>query len=285
MLREYIEYIKNNEDKITPYDLEKDADNLYSFPREIYKFVYNKPIILSSSNEEEFINFVETIIRQVRLFVEENNGYKLLWTEVSQDSPDSMQHKFRKEDDAQCLFRILATLYCEDNKITLEKPSNLGREIVEFNFPSNYKHRILIRLKLFRNSQLKQDEVKELLVDLRKQYIHHCYYIIVLSKEKEFDQVEKALEEIKYVNFGNISFKPVTINAMLDRSSTICYPSSAYMLDAKEVFISYARGGYSGELVDKLCEALQDKKVKVIRDTEELKYKNSLKDFIAKQRG
>jgi len=280
LVREYLEFIKNNEEKFIAYDFEKDVDNLYKIPREIYKFVYKNSLVLSSSNEEEFIDFIEDIIRKLRLFVEENNGYKLLWTEGSQDSPDSIQHKFRKEDDAQCIFRILSTLYCEDNKITFKKTRNLGREIVEFNFPSNYKLRILLILKLFRNSQLKQDELKELLANLRKQYVHHCYYVIVLSKEKEFEQVEKLLKETKSVNFGEISFKPVTINAMLDRSATIRYPSSAYMLDTKEVCISYARGGYSGELVDKLCAALQEKKVKVIRDTDELKYKSSLKDFM-----
>jgi hypothetical protein len=282
LVSEYINYVKNNEVKYTPYDLEKDIDNLYSFPRKIYEFIYKNPLALSSSNEEEFINFIETIIRQFKLFVEEQDGYKLLWTEVSQDSSDSIQHnfEFRREDDAQNIFKNLVKIYCQDSKIDFQKKDSLGKKSVEFSFPSNYKNRILLILKLFRNSKLKQNELKELLAYLKSQQIHHCYYVIILSKEKEFEQVEKALEETKSINFGDLSFKPVTINAMLDRSSTIRYPSSAYMLDTKEVCISYAGGGHSDELADKLCEAFKARKIKVIRDKDELKYKNSLKDFM-----
>jgi len=52
------------------------------------------------------------------------------------------------------------------------------------------------------------------------------------------------------------------------------------MTTQKEVCISYARGGGSGEIVDKLCKILKDKNIGVVRDSEELEYKDSLKNFM-----
>ncbi|MFN6153841.1 toll/interleukin-1 receptor domain-containing protein [Anabaena sp. AL09] len=53
-----------------------------------------------------------------------------------------------------------------------------------------------------------------------------------------------------------------------------------HMTTQKEVCISYARGGSSGEIVDKLYQVLKDKNIDIVRDSEELEYKDSLKNFM-----
>ena len=52
------------------------------------------------------------------------------------------------------------------------------------------------------------------------------------------------------------------------------------MAKQKEVCISYAHEENSTEIVDKLCEVLKTKNIDIVRDSEELEYKDSLKEFM-----
>ncbi len=47
-----------------------------------------------------------------------------------------------------------------------------------------------------------------------------------------------------------------------------------------EVFISYAWGGESEQVTDKVCEALSQKGYQVVRDKKDLKYKGNIKEFM-----
>jgi TIR domain len=281
-LSEYIDHVERNSDDFVHYDLEKDDNNLYSFPRTISKFVYNNPIPdISCANEKEFHELLAVLINQLKMFAEEFNGYKLLWEEVSQLLPHQDQHsfKFRHEKDAQDLLRILIGEYCAINNIKLKKEEGLGENPVEVQ-TAMFKSKVLFLAKLVRNVKLEKEDLKALVSDLTTKGVRYCYYVVFVHDSNDIEKLKKAFEKIKFFDFKSIFFKPVIINVMLDRDIDMPSLGAKHMIDDQEVCISYARGGTSGEIADRLCEILAGENITVVRDSDELKYKDSLKKFM-----
>ena len=55
---------------------------------------------------------------------------------------------------------------------------------------------------------------------------------------------------------------------------------SSEMEFEKEIFISYKRGGESEDFVNRLDETLQEKGIKILRDIRDIKYRESIQDFM-----
>lgn len=103
--------------------------------------------------------------------------------------------------------------YCQANNIVLSKESEIGREVVEFSFPSGYKKRVLIELKLARNSKLIRDETEQLSNYISFYKVEHRYFLVIPYSEKELKSINKAIAEIAMMDFGELQFKFITINA------------------------------------------------------------------------
>ncbi|WP_204139252.1 hypothetical protein [Halomicronema sp. CCY15110] len=216
---EYIQYVEN-EANITPYNLEEDEKNLYRNTRKAFDFASLNPIPLSASNDEEFLQFVETIIQQFRLCVEEQGCFKLLWNDAQKlTNSDEAERKPRDENTAQCLFSSIVTSYCQANNIDISREVETGRGPVDFKFSSGYQKRALVELKLAKSSKLKQGRLEQLPAYLRAKQIQHGYYVIIVYRKKEFEKIEKLLEEAEKVDFGDLLFKVVTVDAGLDKPS------------------------------------------------------------------
>lgn len=218
-VREYVNYIEN-EAIISPYNFENDEKDLYRNERKAYDFACSNPLTLSASNDDEFIKFVTSIIDQFRLHIEEQEGYKLLWNDIqkSSNSGDN-ERKPRDESIAQCLFACLVTSYCKANNIDISREVETGRGPVDFKFSSGYQNRVLVELKLAKSSKLKQGRLEQLPAYLRAQQIQNGYYVIIVYEKKEFERVEKMLEELKEIDFGDLLFKVITVDASLDKPS------------------------------------------------------------------
>jgi hypothetical protein len=283
-LERFISHVESNQSSYVPYDLVKDSENLYTFPRTISKFVYSNPLPnVSCGNEEEFQNLLNALVQQLKLFVEEKNGYKLLWNEGDKDFQDSGQQSpvFRKEVDAQALFKMLVGDYCAKSGIKLKEESSLGtRNPVVFEPKSKaYKGKALFLVKLFRNVKLGKDDLVALASELRRSHTRYCYYVIFVHDERNLKELKEILEEVKKNDFKNIDFNPILINVMLNRENKSLL-FSEYSTSNKEVCISYASGGVSGQIADDICKILRDNNVKVVRDSEDLRYKDSLTGFM-----
>jgi Effector-associated domain 1 len=219
-IHEYVNYIEN-EAEITPYNLDLDEKNLYRNQRKAYEFCIDNPLNLSASKEQEFVHFLEVIIAHFRKFIEQCDGYKLLWG-VNKDSSNlQIESQIRHESIAQSLFADFIIEYCQANEIKIHSESNIGREIVEFSFPSGYINRAFIELKLARNSKLIQDNIKKLekLPDyIRSHCVEHRYYVIISCAKKELEQLQNSLEKIKLIDFDDLQFQFIVVNAILNKS-------------------------------------------------------------------
>ena len=214
------EYVENTEkdESISPYDLEKDEKNLYRPQKEAYEFVdTHKLPSLSASTEEEFNSWVESVIYQFRLHIEEQGGYKLLWNDISKDSLNS-EPTPRNESAVQCLFLLIVSSYCQANNVDLSREVETGRGPVDFKFSSGHKYRALIEIKLAKSSKLKQGFENQLPAYLKAQQVQHGYYLVIFHTEKELERVEKAFEEIQSKN-GDLQGRVITIDATRDKTS------------------------------------------------------------------
>lgn len=107
---------------------------------------------------------IDLVVKQFRLFVEEQGGWDLLWNSSGTDKP---------EHAAQLLFRGIAQHYCKANNISLDAEVNLGRGPVDFKFSNGYLRRAHLEIKKLHNgkfwngleaqlpSYMKSDEVSD----------------------------------------------------------------------------------------------------------------------------
>jgi hypothetical protein len=157
--------LHKEEKDAVPYDLAKDPKGAWQWDQATQRFASTNPLqLLPAQSAEDFEEVIELVVKQFRLFVEEQGGWELLWDSSGKDKP---------EHAAQLLFRGIAQHYCKANNISLDPEVNLGRGPVDFKFSSGYFHRAHLEIKKLHNgkfwnglekqlpSYMKSDEVSD----------------------------------------------------------------------------------------------------------------------------
>lgn len=286
IFNEFIDDVENHPDSYTQYNFEKDVKSIIKLPRAIKEFVDENPLPRSAySNSEEFYKFLNSLILRLKQFVEGDKfgGYKHLWEiyEVSSDVDGLSQHhlRFRNQSSMKNLVEELVGEYCYQYKVKLKSESGLGKNPVEFKC-SLHKEKALFLAKTVSNVSFDSDVLKKLASDLRREKVKFCYYLVFVHSSKALEDLKETIQEIEAFDFQGISFQLVIINSAQERNLDIHSLKCRYMITQKEVCISYARGGNNSEIVDKLCEVLESKGIDIVRDSEDLEYKDSLKEFM-----
>lgn len=286
ILNEFINDVETNPDSYTQYNFEKDTKNIIKLPRVITEFVDKNPLSRSTySNSEEFHKFLISLILKLKQFVEDekSEGYKHLWEihEVDSDTDYLAQHnlRFRSQLRVKNLVEELIGEYCYQNKVTLTSEKGLGKNPVEFKC-SLYEEKALFLAKTIGNVKFDKDTLKKLNSDLKRGKVRFCYYLVFVHSSEALEKLKEAIQELEKFDFQDLCFKLVIINSAQERDLDILSLECRHMTTQKEVCISYARGGSSGEIVDKLCQVLKDKNIDIVLDSEDLKYKDSLKNFM-----
>ena len=94
----------------------------------------------------------------------------------------------------------------------------------------------------------------------------------------EIEDIKQEIESLQ----TELTKQEDAVEATYQTNSPISQETSAEpKLDAeKEIFISYAWGGESEEIVNQLDQAFQDKGITIIRDKRNLDYKGRIKEFM-----
>lgn len=120
------------------YDLSADPEGVYQWDPVSREYVSEHPISFSvPQTKEEFFQVIESVIKQFKLFVEEQGGWYLLWDGT----------KEKNERAVQLLFRGIAKHYCEANGVVLDPEVDLGRGPVDFKFSNSYERRAHLEIK------------------------------------------------------------------------------------------------------------------------------------------
>lgn len=138
-------YVKFREERgSNAYDLEKDPENYYRW-YSVGKDVASKnPLnVPLPTNAEEVIVVVDKIVGNFKHFIEQQRGYELLW----------VKGRPRSEGAVQRIFMGISSSYCEAYDIDPSKEENLGSGPVDFKFSKGFSKRVLLEVKLARNSK------------------------------------------------------------------------------------------------------------------------------------
>ena len=168
----------------TSYDLERDEKGIVRWHDATQIFCNQNALIFRTpANEQDFIKFIEMLIRQFKMFVEEEGGTELLW--------DDRGRRPKNEKAAQRLLFGIVKHYCKANNIDLSKETNIARGPVDLKLSNGYEKRALLELKLARNPKLKRGFEKQLPQYLRSEEVTYGFYGIVIYRDSER---KKALE-------------------------------------------------------------------------------------------
>ncbi|MBE9033395.1 toll/interleukin-1 receptor domain-containing protein, partial [filamentous cyanobacterium LEGE 11480] len=268
------------------YDFAKDEKNIIKLLRVVKKFIDENELSRKGyKNFDEFHKFLNGLISNLKSFIEEDkySGHQYLWKtyKKNDETPEGYSNilKFTGQSSAKKLVEEVIGEYCYKNNIKLQLESGLGQNPVNFK-DGKCKQKTLILAKIPRNVNLNEEYLKELRSDLKKKKINLCYYLIFVDEKSSLEKLGESLQELEKFDFKGIKFYPTLINSTQNRDLDLSDLECSQMSMEKEVFVSYARGNLSGEIVDELCDVLGAANIRVVRDSEELRYKDSLKQFM-----
>lgn len=205
-------YLKHREGNPTkPYDFYKDSEGLVGWPEASKQYCADHPLDLGVSSETEFVRSIETMLKEFRHFVEENGGWRLLWNDNGNP---------RKEKAAQLLFLGIVSHYCHANDIDISREADIGRGPVDFKVSRGYNLRVLLELKLAKNSRFWHGLERQLPTYQLAESIDKGYFIVVAFNKQDFERIkniQSIVEEVRK-RTGRV-IKPIIVDATPDRPS------------------------------------------------------------------
>jgi len=181
--RNYLEYVEGHA-RPTPYDLEDDPRGLYKWEEATYEYTSSHPAtwFFTPTSHDEFVNLVTRIVEEFRHFVEEEQGYRLLWN----DPPGGP----KRERAAQLLFAGLAKHYCRASNVDVSREVETGRGPVDFKFSQGYEFRVLLDVKLASNTRFWHGLTRQIPTYLRASQISTGFFLVVVQKPNDLEKLE-----------------------------------------------------------------------------------------------
>ncbi len=194
---------------IDPYNIEEDKHGLSKWYDSTKDYVEAHPLSLTS--QAAFHKALSTMIREFKHFIEENQGWKLLWNDGG---------KSKCEKAAQLLFLGIVKHYCHANNIDISPEANIGRGPVDFKFSNGYLYRSLVELKLAHNSKFWNGLNNQLPTYLNAESIDNGYFVVILFTDNDIKKTKDIHDIVS--NFSKKikrSINEVVVNALPDKLS------------------------------------------------------------------
>ena len=173
------------------YDFVQDENYIYA-SAVIEELIGQEPLPLKA--KEDSLDAVLYIARQICLqfkkMVETNRMSELLY----------YKDKFKNEKAVQRLFLILADGYCNISDIVLSPETDYGAGPVDFKFSSGYHSKVLLEIKLARNSQLMHGIEVQLPAYLKAESSSKGIYMIVITDDHDAELVNTFWKRVKTQN-------------------------------------------------------------------------------------
>ena len=135
------------------YSTRSDPEGLIKWAESSSEYATKYPIALERPDSpDDAFRLVGTIIEQFKRLVEKNGLAYLLW------NGNTPKH----EKAAQRLFFGVAHSYCRANNLDVSPEADAGRGPVDFKFSSGFACRVLVEIKLSKNTKLVDGYAKQL---------------------------------------------------------------------------------------------------------------------------
>lgn len=179
-----LEFMQYQEKRIhTGYDFESDRLGVYNWDKPTRQYIEEFSTGLEVISKKDFFDFVKYICNEFKLFVEDQAGYKLLW--------DDNKNRGKKEEASQLLFHGIVRAYCKLNNIDITREANIGRGPVDFKFSKGYEDRVLLEVKLARNSSFWDGLEKQLPQYLKSEEISKGIFMVIVYKDEEYKKISE----------------------------------------------------------------------------------------------
>ncbi len=201
----------------SPYDFAEDPKGAWQWDQATEQFASTNPLHLSpAQSAEDFARLIELVVRQFRLFVEEQGGWELLWDSSGKDKP---------EHACQLLFRGIAQHYCKANNISLDPEVNLGRGPVDFKFSSGYFHRAHLEIKKLHNGKFWNGLVAQLPSYMKSDEVSDGWFVAVLyrsskSAQNRIQELDRRVAKVATAKNLNLRYRVIDARPK-DSASTL----------------------------------------------------------------
>lgn len=162
------------------------------------------------TNDDDFYTQIKEFVQYYKEFIEIKSGYKLLWNDTKTTA--------RSEEDVQLLFKGILEEHCRANNIDFTREVNQGMGPVDFRFSCGYSNRVLLEIKLAKNTKfwngLKKQLPKYLQIDSCKKGI----FLVIVYTDKDIDRMKdiqkitKETEELYKINIDVVILDARTTN-------------------------------------------------------------------------
>jgi hypothetical protein len=173
-----------------PYNYVRDPQGLVKWYDASASFCATNPLQLLIQSNGEFRAAIDQMINEYKLFIEDNEGWRLLWNE--NQTP-------KREEAAQLLLLGIVKHYCRANNIDVSREADIGRGPVDFKVALGYQLRALIEVKLAKNSKFWNGLERQLPTYLRAESINLGYFLIVVLAEEDSRRIQPIQTRINAV--------------------------------------------------------------------------------------
>jgi len=173
------------------YDFEKDSIGEVSWYEAGKRFAQENPMCLpaASHSREGLELIVMAIVEQFKDSVENNGAWEILYAE-DKCTP-------RKELTSQHLFSSIATAYCKANDVDITPEANSGNGPVDFKFSTGYSNKVLVELKLSKNTQLNHCLEKQIPTYMRQEGTDRAVYLLInIGNDKRVEAFHQRYNEL-----------------------------------------------------------------------------------------
>jgi hypothetical protein len=171
-----------------PYDQDIDAKGLTTWASYARSSMEQWPMDLSQLanrplTSEDVKVAVSKIVEQFRHLVEDKGLWKLLWANKTP----------RPEKSAQLLFFAIADSYCKINNLDLTTEADSGNGPVDFKLSSGYDKRILVEIKLSKNTKVVHGYENQIERYKLGEDTEHAIYLVI-SLSPDWDKTQAFAE-------------------------------------------------------------------------------------------
>lgn len=164
-------------------------------------------------NEEIFFEKINKFVNYYKEFIEFRSGYKLLWNDTK-NTP-------RSEEDVQLLFKGILDEHCRANNIDLTREVNQGRGPIDFRFSSGYSNRVLLEIKLAKNTKFWNGLKNQLPLYMNVDSCNKGIFLVIVYTDKDAERIKKIQEVCHEIcQYHNVDIKIVSVDARPDNKES-----------------------------------------------------------------
>jgi hypothetical protein len=186
---EFLKFVE--EEGAEPYDYSVDQRGLLKWYDATAEYCRRSPLRLHFTSEKEFRAFNQALLDEFRNYVENNEGWRLLWNDNGVP---------KSEEAAQLLFLGVVKHYCKANNIDISREVNIGRGPVDFKVSQGHQFRALLELKLARNTKFWNGLSKQLPKYQEAEGVHSGYFVVIVQSEQDLKRLTDIRPRVAQVN-------------------------------------------------------------------------------------